>query len=74
MTKNLNNLNIVVIQLLSVDIKLSCEDKCINLLCSLPNSWDSMGVAIGRNTTTLKFGEIVSSLLSDEMRQKNMES
>jgi hypothetical protein len=30
-------------------------------------------VAIGSNTTALKFDEVVSSLLSEEMRQKNME-
>jgi hypothetical protein len=43
------------------------------LLCSLPDSWDSLFVAIGSNTTSLKFEEVVSSLLSEEMRQKNME-
>lgn len=43
------------------------------MLCSLPDSWDSLVVAIGRNKTTLKFDEIVSSLLPEEMRQKNME-
>jgi hypothetical protein len=30
-------------------------------------------VAIGSNATSLKFEEVVSSLLSEEMRQKNME-
>jgi hypothetical protein len=30
-------------------------------------------VAIGSNKTSLKFDEVVSSLLSEEMRQKNME-
>jgi hypothetical protein len=29
-------------------------------------------VAIDSNTTTLKFGEVVSSLFSEEMRRKNM--
>ena len=45
--------------LLSIDIEISDEDKCISLLCSLPDSWDSLVVAIGRNITTLKFDEIV---------------
>ena len=30
-------------------------------------------MAIGSNTTTLKFDEVVSSLLSEDIRRKNME-
>jgi hypothetical protein len=63
----------VVSQLLFVDIKIYDEDKCINLLFSLPNSWDSLVVAIGSNETTLRFDDVVSSLLSEEMMWKNME-
>jgi hypothetical protein len=63
----------VVSQLLFVNIKIFDEDKCINLLCPLPNSWDSVVVALGSNTTTLSFNDVVSSLLSEEMRWKNME-
>jgi hypothetical protein len=66
--ENLNTFNIVVSQLLSVEIKISNEDKCINLLFSLPYSWDSLVVFIGSNTTTLSFDDVVSSLLSEEMR------
>jgi hypothetical protein len=71
--ENLNAFNTMVSQLVSVKIKISDEDKCISLFCSLPDSWDSMVVAICSNTTALKFDEVVSSLLSEEMRQKNME-
>jgi hypothetical protein len=66
--EHLNAFNTVVSQLVSVDIKISDEDKCISLLCSLLDSWDSLVVAIGSNTTSLKFEEVVSSLLSEEMR------
>jgi len=44
-----------------------------SIYCTLPDSWDSLVVTIGRNTNTLNFDEIVSSLLSKEMRWKNME-
>jgi hypothetical protein len=73
MAEHLNAFNTVVSQLVSIDIKISDEDKCISLLCSLSDSWDSLVVAIGSNTTSLKFEEVVSSLLSEEMRRKNME-
>ena len=63
----------MVSQSSSVDIKISDEDKCISLLCSLLNSWDSLVIAIGSNTTTLNFDDIVSALLSEEMRWRNME-
>jgi hypothetical protein len=71
--EHLNAFNTVVSQLVSVEIKISDEDKCISLQCSLPDSWDSLVVAIGSNTTSLKFDEVVSSLLSKDMRRKNME-
>ena len=73
-TENLNTFNIVPSQLASLDIKISDEDKCISLLCSLLDSWDSVVIAIGRNATALQFDEIVSALLTEEMRWKNMES
>eukprot|EP00253_Pinus_taeda_P014701 PITA_14701 len=72
-TEHLNTFNIVVSQLTFVDIKILDEDKCISLLCSLPDSWDSLVIAIGSNATALQFDEIVSSLLAEEMRRKNME-
>jgi hypothetical protein len=71
--EHLNTFNTMVSQLVSVEIKISDEDTCISLLCYLPDSWDSLVVTIGSNTTALKFDEVVSSLLSEEMRKKNME-
>eukprot|EP00253_Pinus_taeda_P006956 PITA_06956 len=73
-TEHLNVFNTVVSQLLSVDIKISDEDKCISLLCSLPDSWDSLVNAIGSNATALQFDEIASALLTEEMRRKNMDN
>eukprot|EP00253_Pinus_taeda_P019136 PITA_19136 len=74
MTKHLNAFNTMVSQLESVDIKISDEDKCISLLFSLLDSWDSLVIAIGSNATALQFDEIVSALPTEEMRRKNMES
>jgi hypothetical protein len=71
--EHLNAFNTVVSQLVSVEIKILDEDKCISLLCSLPDSCDSLVVAIGSNTTALNFDEVVSSLFLEEMRRKNME-
>jgi hypothetical protein len=65
---HLNAFNTVVSQLVSVDIKILDEDKCISLLCSLPDLWESLVVSIGSNTTYFKFEEVVSSLLLEEMR------
>ena len=43
-------------------------------MCSLPDSWDSLVIAIGSNATALQFDEIVSALLTEEMRRKNMDN
>eukprot|EP00253_Pinus_taeda_P007215 PITA_07215 len=73
-TEHLNAFNTVVSLLACVDIKISDEDKCISLLYSLPDLWDSLVIAIGSNATAFHFDEIVPSLLMEEMRRKNMES
>jgi hypothetical protein len=75
MTEHLNAFNTLVIQLGSVNITIAEEDKCITFLCSLPDSWDNLVVAIGSLTqSTLKYEDVVASLLSEEMRRKSMDS
>ena len=72
---HLNVYNTMVSQITFVGIKMDEEDKCITLLCSLPDSWDNLIVAIGScSQVTLKFDEIVSSLLSKEKRRKTMDN
>jgi hypothetical protein len=67
--EHLNAFNTLVSQLGSVNIMIAEEDKCITLLCYLPNSWDNLVVAIGSTTqSTLKYEDVVASLLSEEMR------
>jgi hypothetical protein len=73
-TEHLNAFNTLVSQLGSINITIAEEDKCITLLCSLPDSWDNLVVAIGSTTqSTLKYEDVVASLLSEEMRRKSMD-
>jgi hypothetical protein len=73
--EHLNSFNTLVSQLVSINITIAEEDKCITLLCSLPDSWDNLVVAISSTTqSTLKYEDVVSSLLSEEMRWKSMDS
>jgi hypothetical protein len=74
-TEHLNYFNTLVSKLVSINIMIAKEDKCITLLCSFPYSWDDLFVAVGSTTqSTLKYDDVVSSLLSEEMRWKNMDS
>lgn len=72
-TEHLNAFNTIISQLLSVDIKIIKEEKCISLLCSLPDSWDNLAMAIGSNDTTQNLDDVVTTFLLEEMRWKNME-
>ena len=75
MEDHLNAFNNLVSQLIFVDIKMEEDDKCITLLCVLPNSWKKLGVVIGSNRySTLKIEDVVTSLLAKEMRRKSMEN
>jgi hypothetical protein len=48
-TENLNVFNTIIIQLSSMDIKITKEEKCISLLFSFPYSSDSLVMAICSN-------------------------
>jgi len=71
--EHLNEFNTMVSQLVSIDIKILDQDKCISFLCSLLDSWDSLVITMCSNAIALQFDEIVSSFLTKEMRWKNME-
>jgi hypothetical protein len=62
-TEHLNVFNTIISQLSSVDIKINEEEKCISLLCYLPESWDSLVMAIGSNKLTLTLEDVVACLL-----------
>jgi hypothetical protein len=74
MTEHLNSFNTLVSQLGFVNITIEEKDMCITLLCSFPNSWDNIDVEIGSTTqSTLKYEDVVASLLSKEMRREIMD-
>jgi hypothetical protein len=73
-TEHINSFNTLVSQLVSINITIAEEDKCITLLCSFPDSWDNLVVEISITTqSTLRYEYVVASLLSEEMRWKSMD-
>ena len=60
----------LVTQLTSIGVWMDEEERCQIFLCSLPDSWDNLVIAIGRTLVILKMEDVVGSLLSEEMRRK----
>ena len=68
---HLNVFNTLICQLSSMDVKIDDEDKAVNLLCTLPESWGQVVSSISLSTTdTLEFDNVVGALLSEELRKK----
>ena len=61
----------LIAQLNYVGDKIDDQDKCMLMLCSLPDSWDHLVMAIGSTTTTFKLEDVVGLLLFEEMRRKS---
>jgi len=57
--EHLNSFNLLLSQLASVDVEVNEEDKCILLLCSLPESWENVILSITTNLTNLKLDTLV---------------
>jgi hypothetical protein len=72
-TDHLNLFNTVISRLSSMDIKITKEGKRISLLCSFPDSWNSLVMDIWSNKATLALEYVFASLLSGEMRRNNIE-
>ena len=67
-----NFFNTLIFQLSSMDVKIDDEDKAVNLLCTLPESWGQVVSSISLSTTdTLKFDNVVGALLSEESMKKS---
>ena len=71
---HLNEFNTLTSQLSSVKVNFDDEVRALLILCSLPESWNSLVIAVSnfvRSSNTLKFDDVVSVILSEEMRRKS---
>jgi len=59
---HLEAFNMLVAQLALVGVKMDEEVRCQILLCSFPDSWDSLVMAIGSTSILLKVEDVVGSL------------
>ena len=67
---HLNDFNRVASQLSSVGVNFDDEVRDFFFLCSLPESWNGLVMAISNSisgSSTLKFDDVVDAILSEEM-------
>eukprot|EP00253_Pinus_taeda_P025261 PITA_25261 len=61
-------------KLSSVGVNFDDEFRALLFLCSLPESWNGLVMAIGNSmsgSSTLKFDDVVGDILSEQMRRKS---
>lgn len=69
---HLNTFNTLLVQLYSIEVKFDSEDKVVNLLCSLPESWDHFFTSISLSSSeTLEFDDVFGAMLSEETRKRS---
>ena len=69
-TDHLNDFNMVMNQLSSVGVNFDDEVMALLILCSLPESWDGLVMAVSNSvsgSSTLKFDDVIGIILSEEM-------
>jgi len=67
---HLNDFNTVTSQLCSVGVNFDDEVRALLFLCSLPEIWNGLVMAISNfvsGSSTLKFDDVVGAILSEEM-------
>ena len=57
------NFNTLICQLTSMDVKIDDEDKLVNLLCTLPESWGQVFSSIILSTTDTLESDSVWSIV-----------
>jgi hypothetical protein len=70
---HLNEFNMVTNQLSSVKVDFDDEVRALIILCSLPESWNGLVMAVSNSVSssnTLKFDDVVGVILSEEMRRE----
>ena len=71
---NLNGFNTIRSQLCSVGVNFDDQVRALLFLCSLPESWNGLVMAISNSvsgSSTLKFDDVFGAILSEEMRRKS---
>ena len=75
-TTHLSEFNTVVDQLTSVEIEFAEEVRALLLLQQMPESWNQAVTSISNSSGKgkLRFNEVVSMILTEEVRRKSSES
>ncbi|KAH9294173.1 hypothetical protein KI387_040625 [Taxus chinensis] len=71
---HLNEFNMVTNQLSSVGVSFDDEVRDLLILCSLPESWNTLVMVVSNSisgSNTLKFDDVIGVILSEEMRRKS---
>ena len=69
----INEFNTITSKLSFVKVNFDDEVRALLILCSLLESWNSLVMAVSNSVpslNTLKFDDVVSVILSEEMRRK----
>jgi hypothetical protein len=72
-----NDFNTITSQLISLNIKSDEEVRDLLILCSLPESWNSLVMAVSNfvfGSNTLKLDDVIGVILSKEIHRKSLGS
>jgi len=70
----LSNLNYIISELESIEVKIDDEDKALRLILSLPPSYNHLKPVLINGKESLSFEEVATKIISEERRMKSDES